>query len=338
MVGVRSQDADALLIALPPDISVVLVFGTDPGLISERVRLVIKATGIDTRDPFQPIRLSGAEIAADTSRLLDEANTLGLFSSERCILIELGAADVSEALEIVLREVGTDFKIVIHAGVLKKDAPVRKVCERHRFAIAVECDPDTEVDLARMVDAEATTAGIILARPTKNAILKSLGADRLSTRSELAKLMIYAHGQNSLTVDDVEHLLSNASSVALESTIQFAFSGNMRGLENSCKRLLSAGTDGSTILATALREAIALHQFCSSTDRSGNFDQSLQRYNRGFGRKPLAIDILQKWNLEKATRAMHILTSSLGPSRRDAGLSRELAMRVLWSVAYLVQR
>ena len=48
---------------------------------------------------------------------------------------------------------------MIEAGDLRRNAPLRALCERAKNAAALPCYADTERDLARLVDSEMRAAG-----------------------------------------------------------------------------------------------------------------------------------------------------------------------------------
>lgn len=335
MVVVKSEDADLLLAKAAPEIAVVLLFGVDDGLIAERARLALKGMGADVNDPFQLARLEGADIASDPGRLLDETNTVSLFGASRIIWIDAGSADISSGLEMAFDQPRRDVKIVIEAGALKKDAPLRRYCERQKFALSIECNQDSEGDLVRLLDAALKSAGIGIDADARDAVLQNIGADRLSTRGEIGKLVTFAHGMKKLTLEDVESILSDSSSVALERTVCCAFSGDLAGVEESWKRVLAAGHDGSAALMGSIREASALHQYFSDSERGHPSEFARQRYGRGFGRKPLSDEALRKWSLTKAVRALEIVGEAARRARLDQRLAAELAIRALWSVSFL---
>ena len=53
MVAIKAADADAFVARPDPARPVVLVFGPDAGLVSERVNAIIKASVDDPNDPFR---------------------------------------------------------------------------------------------------------------------------------------------------------------------------------------------------------------------------------------------------------------------------------------------
>ena len=158
MVAIKSHEADRFLARDVAGFSAYLVHGSDGGLVSERVRALTRALVDDPADPFQLVRLGGDEVASDPGRLADEAMTVPLFGGRRAILVDVGAKNIVPALEHHLTA-KDPAPVVIEAGSLRKDAPLRKACERAKNAVALECYLDEERDLARLIDAETSAAG-----------------------------------------------------------------------------------------------------------------------------------------------------------------------------------
>ena len=228
MVAVKNHEADRFLARPAPHIYLYLVFGTDAGLAAERAQKIIKGAIDDPKDPFQLVRIAGDELAADPLRLADEANTIPLFGGRRAILIEAQGKAFATALEPVLRgPPPQDCTIVIEAGALKKDAPLRVLCERGKNAAAIQCYPDSAKDIAQLIEAEVAGSGLTIAPDAKAFLVSQLGQDRLSTRLELEKLMLFAHGGGEIRLDHVEAIVSNASSLMAAKAVNAAFEGDL---------------------------------------------------------------------------------------------------------------
>ena len=83
MTAIKAADVDSFVARPDPARPVVLVFGPDAGLVSERVNALIKASVDDMNDPFSLVRLDAEELAADPARLVEEAQTIPLFGGRR---------------------------------------------------------------------------------------------------------------------------------------------------------------------------------------------------------------------------------------------------------------
>ena len=71
MVALKTAEVEAFMAKPHPARPIVLVFGPDAGLVSERVEKLIQASVDDPRDPFALVHLSGDLLASEPSRLAE---------------------------------------------------------------------------------------------------------------------------------------------------------------------------------------------------------------------------------------------------------------------------
>jgi DNA polymerase-3 subunit delta len=334
MVAVKASEADRFLKRPPPKIVVYLLFGADAGLVSERAQKIIARSVDDPKDPFQFLRLNGDDLAADPLRLADEANTMPLFGGRRAIAINAQAKSFVAALEPVLTVPPGDCTIVIDAGVLKRDAPLRRLCEASPHAAALECNPDSAKDLGELIDAELAAANLEIDSDAKALLVSLLGEDRLTTRSELAKLVLYAHGTGRVTVEHVETIVTAASGVAVDTAVNGAFEGDFTAVEESAKRVFSEGGDYNLLLGTALRHATALHRARLDAESGRPESGGYGAFRRGatFDRH------VRAWTSEKLARAITGLGQAVAKARREPGLAQMIALRALWAIALAAKK
>src|SRR4051794_34818952 len=120
MVALKSSDIESFVARPDPARAVVLVFGPDAGLVSERVDAIVRASVGDAADPFALVRLDGDTLASDPARLVDEATTIPMFGGRRAILVRAGSRNFVPAIEGVLGAPLRDCRVVIEAGDLKR--------------------------------------------------------------------------------------------------------------------------------------------------------------------------------------------------------------------------
>src|SRR6202790_2115310 len=130
MVALKTADIEKFLARPDPGRPVVLVFGPDAGLVSERVNALIKASVDDPGDPFALARLAGDAVTADPARLVEEAQTIPLFGGRRAVWLKAGGRNVAPAVEALLGAGIAECRVVIEAGDLRRNAPLRTLCER----------------------------------------------------------------------------------------------------------------------------------------------------------------------------------------------------------------
>src|SRR5215469_10500176 len=161
MVAFEAAEVEQFVAQPDPGKPVVLVFGPDAGLVRERADALVRSAVDDPRDPFALALLEGDTVADAPERLVEEAHTVPLFGGRRAILVKAGGRNFSAAVErLVAMPPGTDCRIVIEAGDLRRGAPLRTLCERAPVVAALPCYPDSNRDLMRLIDEEMRRAKI----------------------------------------------------------------------------------------------------------------------------------------------------------------------------------
>ena len=119
MVALRGKDIDSFLGRPDPGRPIILLYGPDAGLVRERADALLASAVDDPNDPFSMVRLDGDELAAEPSRLVEEAMTVPLFGGRRGPGSRSFAAGVDTLAEMAIR----DCRIVIEAG----DKPLSEI-------------------------------------------------------------------------------------------------------------------------------------------------------------------------------------------------------------------
>src|SRR3954454_18507770 len=191
MVALRGKDIDAFLARPDPGRPIILLYGPDAGLVRERADALIASAVDDPSDPFSLVRMDGDELAAEPSRLVEEAMTVPLFGGRRAIRVRAGGKNFASGVDTLAEMAVKDCRIVIEAGELRPESPLRKACERAKTAVAIGCYPDGERDLARLIDDELRTSDLRIAHDARAVLMALLGGDRQASRNELRKLALY---------------------------------------------------------------------------------------------------------------------------------------------------
>src|SRR5882762_10113694 len=248
MVALKSAEIESFVARPDPARAVVLIFGPDAGLVSERADAIIRASIDDPSDPFALVRLDGDALASDPARLADEAAAIPLFGGRRAIRVRAGSRNILPAVEGVLAAPLRDCRVVIEAGDLKRGAALRNVCERAKTAVAIPCYADADRDLGRLIDEELRGDNLTISADARAALVPLLGGDRRASRAELRKLVLYATGQKQIEVDDVIAVVADASALALDALVDAAFAGRIAEVEKEFSKASVAGTNPTAIV------------------------------------------------------------------------------------------
>ncbi len=340
MVALRGKDIDAYLARPDPGRPIILLYGPDAGLVRERAEALLSSAVDDPTDPFSMVRLDGDELAAEPSRLVEEAMTIPLFGGRRAIRVRAGSRSFAGGIDTLAEAPLKDCRIVIEAGDLKPENPLRKACERAKTAVAIGCYPDGERDLSRLIDDELRLSGARIAADARASLMALLGGDRKASRNELRKLALYAHGQAELTLEDVMAVVADASELKIDPIVDGAFAGLPDLVESEFTKAMTAGTSPGTILFAAQRQAAWLHKSALSiadgTALSTLLDSGFPRLH--FSRKPQVERALRNLSPTRLLAIIEQLATATLEARKQSALAAVIAQRALLSIAVNARR
>jgi DNA polymerase III subunit delta len=341
MVALKSSEIDGFVARPDPKRPIALVFGPDAGLVRERVDALIKAAVDDPADPFALARIEDDALADEPTRLVEEAHTVPLFGGRRAVLVKAGGRSIVDAVAAVLAAPpAADCRIVIEAGDLKRNAPLRAMCEKSPVAAALPCYADGERELTRLIDEEMRAATLAIAPEARALLVSLIGGDRRASRNEIRKLALYAHGKATVEIDDVLAVVADASSLALDGAVDAAFAGRAAEVETQLAKTRAAGTYPGVIVSAALRQVAQLHRARLAIDEGASIESAMGGAMPGlhFRRKPLIEKALSLWTAGRLERMMGRLAEASLDTRQRPALADAIAHRALMAATEMARR
>jgi DNA polymerase-3 subunit delta len=334
MVQIKSPDADRLLAKPDPKIRVVLIYGSDEGLVAERAeKFIATVVGKDG----EHVRFDPAWLSENPGRLADEANAIPMFGGARAISLRVaGNRSVEGAVGAILDMPPQDSWIVVTAGDLRKTSPLRKLAESSPAAWAIPCYADSERDLDRIIDEETRAAKVTIGDDARTALKGLLGNDRMISRGEIQKLTLYASDKGAITLDDVRGLVGDAS--ATDGTIDAIAAGDAAALDLGYRRLVADGTPGFVIAGAALRHFNFLQKARAAIDDGESADSLVRRAVPPiypFSRQAAVARQIERWPAARIERALGMLDRAMIDSRLNGNLSDEVIAQTMHLVASL---
>ena len=191
MVAVKPAEQERFVRRLPPGIDVILVYGPDAGLVHERCAALLKAVVADVNDPFQLVHLDDRDLASHPERLVEEMGAVALFGERKGIFVRAGDKPIDRAVKLALQEPEGGNLVVIQAGDLAKQSPLRAACEQSPRAAALPCYVGDAENAARLVATVLREANLRIDAGAKHDLVDALGEDRRQARAEIDKLALY---------------------------------------------------------------------------------------------------------------------------------------------------
>ncbi|HZZ60114.1 MAG TPA: DNA polymerase III subunit delta [Roseiarcus sp.] len=313
-----------------------LVHGPDEGLTHERSKAIARKVRGGNDKPLSLLRLDGDVVAREPGALADEAYAISMFGGHRVIWIDAQRHDILREASPLFERPPTDCTLIVRAGPLKRDNAFRQAVEKMADGASVECYPDEQASLSRLIDSEARAAGIAIAPDARTALLALLGADRETTRGEIAKLMLYALGKPRIELEDLEAIVSGAAPSNLERVIDRSLAGDLREAAASAAQFFNEGGDGEQLMARLIAQFMLLFRLRMELDRSQPLDAS-SRPPSFVKLPPSARRALSRqseaWTSEAIARRLPAIETASAGARARPRLTRVLAIRALWALA-----
>lgn len=338
MAQKKATEVDDWLRRPDPRAQVVLIYGPDRGLVAERARLFAGRTGLPLDDPFSVVKLQAGDAERDQGRLLDEARTVPMFAARRLLWVRNAGAHkgFADEVKLLLAEPPRDAVVLIEAGELKKGAALRSVVEAAPAGMALPCYADEARDIDAVIDQELTRAGMTMSLDARQALRRNLGGDRLASRGEIEKLILYAQGASEITLEDVRASCGDVSGQSFDDAIDAVLDGRIDDFDAAFTRHCQGGSQPFLALAAALRQFQALQLMRGSMDaggRNAGFVVASHRPPVFFARRRLIERTLERWGAEALRRALLRLNGAILQTRRRPELAVALARQALLGLA-----
>lgn len=338
MAQKKAHEVDAWLARPDASFSLVLIYGPDRGLVTERARRFAEQSGLPLDDPFTVVRIDAADADQQPGRLLDEARTVPMFAERRLIWLR-GASNqktVAADVEALIAEPPADAIVLIEAGELRKGAALRTIVERADRAMALPCYPDEGRSIDAVIDQMIGEAGLKIGLEARQLLKAGLGGDRLATRGELEKLVLYCAGAGEITAEHVRALAGDVSALSADDAVDAVLTGQISAFDRTFSRYLAAGNPPFLMLSSAMRQVHALQAMRHAMDEKGQSAAAAMASAKPpvfFSRRKAVESALQRWSAEALGRAGERLQQAVLRTRQKPSVAEAIARQALLALA-----
>ena len=333
MVAYKSSAVASFLRSPEPSCRAVLLYGPDAGLVGERASALAATFARRVKGNAEIIRLDDRDLAEDPAQLEVELRTRPMFAASQVVRVTAGARLDVPGLKALLAS-PFDNALIVEAGNLRPDSALRKLFEGNKSAAALPCYSD-ERGLASLIDAELAEAGLRIDGETRRYLMTRLGADQALSRSEVAKLALYAKGGTDITHDDIEAIVGDAAETALETFVYAASSGDPAEALRELQRLAASGTESQAALIALARHFTQLHKVAAAQQGGGSADDAVKslRPRPHFKREPEFLAHCRRLGAHRLSHLLPLIQETIRRSRRSPELEGAFTERLLLAIA-----
>ena len=229
------------------DIRIVLIYGTNEGLIAQYRSKFIKAVCPDEFDPFCVAYMDMEKITEDKASLLAEYNAQSLMGSRRVIVVKNADNDIYPLLSQIL-ESNSDSLLVISSVSLKKKSALVSFAEESEGVAAVSCYDDDEKSVVSTIRQFLINEGYTITPAGLQLLCSRLSNDRKTNDEELQKLITFVGNKRDISENDVVKIVGDLSSLNLDDLTFFAASGETGKALAAYEKIIKEGSEPVSVI------------------------------------------------------------------------------------------
>jgi DNA polymerase-3 subunit delta len=335
MVAVKAHQAEAFLKPPGPRTAAVLFYGTDAGLIAERAARLASLIAARENPPGEIIRLDDSDLGTDPDRLAIELQTIPMFGGSKVVRAIAGRRITAAAVGSLIDTDTLSAALIVEAGNLRPNDPLRTLFEKSAKAAAVACFPDEVHDLENLIGQTLKGHGLTISPEARELLLARVGADRALSRNEIEKLALYAGGKREVEAGDVEAIVGDASELTIDRILNAAVSGDGERAVAEFARALASGESPQGIIAATQRYFQRLHRIRSEVDTGRSLDDAIRQLRPPihFKQKDALGRQCRAWSTARLTEALSRIARAAKAARLSGALEEAIAEDLLLSLA-----
>ena len=340
MVAIKAQQAEKFADAPDKGVVAVLVHGPDTGLVAERAKRLAGAFSKREGGDAELIRIEETDLDGDPDRLMIELQTIPMFGGGKVVRTTAGRKINAAMFKDLFASGAPAATVICEAGNLKASDALRKLFESTPWAAALPCYSDGDRDLSTLVRDMLRDANLAIAPDASDVLVSKLGADRALSRAEIEKLILYCAGRDTVTINDIQAIVGDATDAGLEAIVIAAASGRPVEAVAEFDRAVNAGENPQAIILVALRYFQRLHRIRAALDAG----KSIEEVARGL-RPPLHFSLrdaiatqCRLWPTAALGEALQRINETAQQARLNSAMDAVLAERLLFNLAAHIAR
>ena len=221
----------------PTDKYVAALFhGNDSGLISDRAKQFASLFNENLDDVFSVTRINGDMLSNETGLIADSAAAIPAFGNKRLVLVKGLGTELLAACKLALNNPIAESIIIVEAHETNTKHAIVKLFETNRNTASIGCYADG-IDAIRSFAAKIfADENISICDKALNLIAYKLVGDRGISKQEIEKLVLMAGPGGELKFEDIQVVLSDSASLAMDAVADALASGSVTKLQQSLQK------------------------------------------------------------------------------------------------------
>ena len=234
---------------------VVLLYGDDTGMITERAEALVRVVAGSLDDPFLVAELT----RDDVDRLHDEAASLPLTGGRRVVRLREATDSATGTVQVILHSRAPAL-VVIEGGGMPARSRMRALLDAAPDGVAIGCYPEQGRTLQATIRSRLQAAAVSIDADALGWLTTQLGGDQVSTFAELEKLLLYAGPKGRIDLDGAMACVGDLAGLSLDDALFAATQGDVAMADRALELASAEGAAPVGILRAALMHLQRLYR------------------------------------------------------------------------------
>lgn len=239
----------------PGSSRVILLYGDDAGMISERADTLVRAVAGSLNDPFLLADLARDDIV----RLADEAASLPLTGGRRVVRLRNATDAALSEVQTILRS-SLPALVVLEGSGMPARSKLRALLDTAPEGVAIGCYPEEGRALQTTIRNRLQTAGVAVDGDALGWLTSQLGGDQASTLAEVNKLILYAGPNGRIDLDAAMASVGDLAGLSLDDAMFAATQGDIAMADRALDLATAEGAAPVGVLRAALLHVQRLYR------------------------------------------------------------------------------
>ncbi len=309
----------------------ILIHGNDRSAVFDLCKRSLKKITGSADDPLGVTLLTEAQVAGSRERLFEAVGTVSMFGDRHAVWISDGGDALAKILEPLLNGAAGGNVIIVDSESLAKTSKLRKLFETNARCVATALYEESAQELRVRLEKQIRSGGFQITEDAIRKLLEFISFERAVGESETQKLMLYAHGQTTIEVADVEAICGDTSETSSDELVDAVFGGNMADTD----RFTSATSGGRSNLSLLLMHVVKLQSMATQLTQNPSLEAvvSSPRFGIFFKRRAAIAFQLKTWKMESLLDAEQKICAAILQTRQHAELENAIISRTLLALS-----
>ena len=211
---------------------IIFLYGSNFGLVELLYNKSIKLLNINIADPFNVSKINGEDFKENPFILIDNINTLSIFSEKKFILLDLLHITINKNIENIILDTvvkeDLNYILIIKAGNIGSQNKLVKHFEKLTTCILTACYEENSGKIKNEIRNLFLKHKVSFSNDFILYLSSKFGSDSLSNKMEIEKLDSFLTNNNNVSENSLTKFITSSEDINLTQIVKACLNGETK--------------------------------------------------------------------------------------------------------------